>query len=204
VAENREISAKKQIRNLLTLIAASISSAVIIAFGVAYYYGPSGLYQAKNITFPPDFFSDLKYYASGPKGKQSSAFIFDAIIFSYFDEGKKEWENISLTLDQYKQIYNLFYNDESVETVTEEVKEQFTTNYFVSIYLRVRIDTSLESEASVKTFQEINIVNHGDYYRIEVHEEGSQNNWVYFYHPSIYDEVMKVVFKKDLNTARTL
>lgn len=200
MGEESDLSTKKRISSFLLLIGGSIVSALLIALGMIYYYGPSGLYEAKKITLSPDFFSQLKFYDTSPKTGGPSAFVFDALQFSYYDQETHSWKNVVVSHDQYQKFYDLISEDVSLGDVTPEIVKQFSTSYYVSLSMSVRIDTNLDKEASTKTIQEVNFVDKGEYYRIELRSEHSNQNWVYFYHPSIYTKVMKIFTGEDVSS----
>ena len=189
MAEIRHESKGKEIRNLLLVIGSGIIGAVAVALMMLYYYNPSGSYLAGNVLLSPESTKVIKFQDTHPTTGSPAKFIFDQIEFSYYDSQLKQWKKLNVEMDQYAKFYQLIGNERSLE-VPDEIKRLF--NQPSPSVLSLKIRTEATSQSISKPFIEVNFVNEGDYYRIELHEEGSSGSWAYFYHPGIYNKVLEM------------
>ena len=184
--------ARKQIRNLLIVLGGSVLCALIFGGLVLNYYGPGGNYYAKNVLLSPEISSVLYYADTNPKSGAKGRFVFDSINFSHYDDSTKKWLDRSVSQPMYDAFYKLVSGETSVSEIQENIKELFDRNHFSILKLKVRSDNRSGGEGTTKTFQDIHFASQGDYYRVELREEGNRNTWAYFYHPDIYQEALQL------------
>jgi len=79
--------------------------------------------------------------------------------------------------------------DSSVMEVSDEIQGLFHLKTPATLALVVRSETG----DGAKAFQEVQFVNRGNYYRVLLREESKKQNWAYFYHPDIFNQVLQVV-----------
>lgn len=195
MGDKDKISANKEIRNLIFLIGSAVGFAVLAAVGLVWYYGPSGLYEAKHTLLSPDFFQELKYSDSNPETGGSSVFVFDTISFIYYDNDLKRWDKVEVSKEKYRQFYQLISGDVSEENVSPQLIDRFTVAYPATLELRVKVKNGSGADGTIKTFQEVVFINEGDDYRVELHESTIEKKWAYFHHPSIYQKAMNIFTK---------
>lgn len=182
--------ARKEIRNLLGVLIGSVLCALVFGGMLLHYYGPGGRYLAKNVLLSPHIAPGLSYTDRDLKTGVKGRFSFDSIDFSYYDNSTKKWLHIPVTPSNYDAFYALVSDEKSLSEVGENIKELFEKTPSSTLSLKVHSDS--ETHAPAKSFQDIHFVSEGDYYRVELREEGAQDTWAYFYHPGIYQEVLQL------------
>lgn len=190
--DNRQISPKRQIRNLLMVLFSSVMCAFLVSGMLLYYYSPSGRYVVKNALLAPELTTALMYNDTNHKTGGSSRFVFDGIEFAFYDSETKQQRKLQITPEQYQNFYQLIASEQSLLDVSKEVVALFNQEATAKLSIKVRTESHAAWQDETKIFQSVLFVFEGDFFRIELHEEKSANNWVYFYHPGIYQEVMKV------------
>lgn len=191
MAEIRQESKNKEIRNLLFVIFSGILGAFAVALGMLYYYNPTGSYLAGNVLLSPESTQVIRFNDVNPKTGATSKFLFDQVEFTYFDAKLKQWKNLNVDQDKYVKLYQAISSDRSLDA-TDEIKILFNKDPS-KLILKIRSDTNVAANAITKPFIEVNFANDGDYYRIELHEENSLDTWAYFYHPGIYKETFNII-----------
>lgn len=84
-------------------------------------------------------------------------------------------------------------DDRSLPDISEEVKTSFYKQNPATLSFKVHPENM---PASPKVFLEVNIVNEGDYYRVQLRNaSGATGAWAYFYHPGIYRTMMQIFAK---------
>lgn len=170
------MSSSGQIRNLLILIAASVSAGILLAAGMSYYYGPDGSYRASQILIHPKNIGEISF-----TDKQEN-FRFERVEFLYFKNN--EWVREKLNQETYQKIYSLISADKSIMQATESFEEENP-----AILTIVAIHEKQPQLSRV--FQEIQFSPKDDYYRIKVKSDSPDIKWVYFYHPGLYQKTIK-------------
>jgi hypothetical protein len=184
--------ARKEIRNLLIVLTGSVLCALLFGGLILKYYSPGGSYNAKNVLLSPEMTAVLSYADTNPKTGVKGRFIFDSLNFSYYDDVAKKWWHVPVNQLNYETFYKLVSSDSSPSGTHENIKKLFNQNHFSILNLKVRSDPRGSAEISTKTFQDIQFASQGDYYRVELREEGGQDTWAYFYHPGIYQESLQL------------
>jgi hypothetical protein len=185
------ISKEKQIRNLLLVFGGGIAFAFLFAAFMLYHYSPTGKYYVKNTVLAPDVLDKLAFKDTSTKTGASSRYVFDQMEFSYYDTSKKQWIKLTVSKENYAQLYHMISDEGSLMEVPEDVVSLF--NYYpASLVTTVRSENKTSQESSIKTFQEVYFANKSDYFRIALQEQGVGMHWVYFYHPGIYQKVINL------------
>lgn len=187
--DNRTLSTKQQIRNLLLLIFSGIFVGLLVCLFFLYYYGPSGQYSVKNSLLSPAVLENLTFNDIDPKTGKVERFNFSGIEFSYLDASQKQMKRVQITPEQYRNFYNVIADDVSLKEISLQVEEQFSKMGSASLVLRMKTNGSSED----KIFQQLNIVTNGDYYRIELRDmtSGNKSSWIYFHHQNIYQKALQ-------------
>lgn len=187
----QERSKSKEISSFLAVIFGGGAFALLIAVGLVYFYGPSGLYDTKYSLLSPAMLDELKYQDVNPQSGSRQNFIFDSITFTYFHPGEERWKKVAISRDQYQKFYEVVSEDVSVDEVTPKITDRFLSSNPAMLEIIVRPED--KRSTITKTFQEVTFAYQGDYYRIELHEDASQKNWAYFYHNDIYKTALDIL-----------
>lgn len=186
VVEEKSVSS--QIRNFLLVILSAITFAVLIAAGLVYFYNPSGRYRAENVLLSPEMTQVLSYSDKEQTSGMLKRYVFEGIEYNYFDGQEKIWKKVPVSSGRYEQFYDLIKGDVSYAELNNTVFNAFNTRTPAMLILKVRP----ESNDTGKTFQEVQFVDGGDYYRITIHDEGLGERWAYFYHKNISNEAKEL------------
>jgi hypothetical protein len=185
-------SYKNQIYTLLGVLSAAVICALLLAGILIYYYGPSGKYLAGNTLLESNLATTLSYDDTNIKTGGMSRFVFDGIDFSYHDK-RGEPQLIEISPELYQKLYRIIANDSSLLQIPENTSTLFNKSDLNVLSIRVRTESHAGWQDESKRFQEVQFSPQGNYYRIQLHEEDSSNRWVYFYHPDIYQSVLKAL-----------
>lgn len=177
-----QLTPKKQITNLLIILFAGLGGAILLTFFLLYNYGPEGHYLLKNALLSPDVISQM----SDVKDNQSaSRTVFDKIEFSYQDIETKKRTVIPVDKKTYSKFYSMISKDKSLLDVPVDITAAF--NEMPASFLVITTESFNKNDShKSQIFQEVQLLYKGDYYRLQLRESTS-TNWIYFYHPHIYD-----------------
>lgn len=173
-----DISAKQQIRTLLSVIAAAVAFALVIAALMVSGYGPSGNYLLRNVLLSPQIAETLS----------GQPVVFDHLEFSEWNAQNKIWNKSQIDLSRYNKFYSLVADDQSLEVLSSEIVEAFygVNPSVLTLYVRAAKESS-----NVKPLQVVQFANGKDYFRVEMPIDTLDENakWAYFFHPSIQSQI---------------
>jgi hypothetical protein len=169
-----------EIRNLLVVMGAGVMGAVLLTFLMLTNFGPSGSYIVSNILLEPSLVEKISYQ------EMNTRYQFDRIEFMYFDH---KWISLKLDAKTYRKIYDVLKGDKSVTNVPQDIQTLFYTSKPASLALVVHS----ENRENTKVFQELQFEERGDYYRILLREDDPSQNWVYFYHTKVLEQIKNIV-----------
>lgn len=181
---------KMELRRLLLVLGSAVAFASLMTIFGVFYYGPSGKYSVNNALIAPEILEKMSYNAPNQKINGNDRFVFDDIIFSSYIENK--FKQLSISIDQYKKFYALIMTDVSLLNVPKEIESLFSKATPASLILRVKTESGAAWQKESKIFQEVHFAREGNYFRIKLHEQETSNNWVYFQHPQIYQDVLNL------------
>ncbi len=187
----KHIPLNHQIKNMLAVLAAAILCALLFALLFLYYYGPTGRYIAGQTLLDPSIIEQINYQENHSKKGQKAHFMFDRTEFFYFDPQQGEMLQKIIPLETYQTFYTWIASEKSIEKVTEEIKKIFLTPHLALLTTRMHRIEAVNSSPSTQVFQVVQFVQ-GDYFRVQLHEAQEQNEWAYFYHPNLYQEVIRL------------
>lgn len=189
-------SKSSQIKVLLGVLGAGLLAGVLFALSTLYYYNPSGSYIAKNVLLTPQQAYALRFIEPGSKGRAEGKYAFEGIYFSYFDDIQKQQKTFPISQEQYESLYNLIANESSIVYAGDDVQSLFTQAPPATLTLKLQsIGEDLTKGGGV-AFYAIDFANNNDYYRIQLRQSGPGMHWAYFYHPGIYQEILKLFHPK--------
>ena len=183
----------KEIRTLLIVLTSGVLTALLIMLAMLKLYNPEGTYSAGNLLLTPSNAYSLAFTEPGAKGKNDLNYKFKGISFTYYDVEKKEWSTKTLTKEQYDTIYSLVKGDVSLPPPTDAVERLFSQNRPATLEIKVTRMTNESSSPAEMNFTELSFSDQGDYYKISLRQNGGNFNWVYFYHPGIYKDVINII-----------
>lgn len=186
---------KRQITNLLFILLAGAACAILVTFFMLYRYGPEGHYLLKNALLSPQVLSQISHNEKNLKSNLG-AMILEKIEFSYQDFDTKKKTVIPVSKDKYAQFYHQIAEDKSIYDVPQEIITAFNQMPASSLMILVQ-GHQKNASAQNPIFQEVQFLFKGDYYRLQL-REASGTNWIYFYHPRVYDDAIRFFTGKAL------
>lgn len=189
-------SSNKQIRTLILVLCSGLVCALLLSGFLVYFYGPTGQYMAQNAMLAPDLITTLSYNDTNHKTGGMSRYVYDKINFSYYDEKTKQQHQMVITPEQYSQFYQLISHEKSYLNVPKEALDTFAKGIPATISIQVRTDSHAAWQDETKIFQKIEIAQNSNDFRIELHEQKSTSNLIYFSHPNIYQKAIQIFIKQ--------
>lgn len=183
----------REVQNLLTVLASAIFCAALLAAVFIYYYNPSGSFIAGRTILDPTIFQQIDYQESDPKTKQKVHFLFDHLEFSYFDTQGQVRKQI-ISLENYKKFYDLIASEINLQEVTHKIEDLFLVSHPTVLTTNMRTKEASGSSV-IKIFQVVQFVKE-DYFRIQLRGRLEQGEWVYFYRPNLYRDIMHLFTQK--------
>lgn len=183
----------KLIRDLILVFSLGMLSAVLVALATLYYLGPTGSYKAESILLSPEVMAQLSYSDISPQTGNPIPFTFDRIEFLHFNRKTREWRRSTIDKEAYANFYSMISSDRSLSVVPEQVLSFFKRESPSTLTLTVKKEGVNSGTEESRSFQEVQILNFDDYYRIQVHDKEKVINWAYFYHENIFEEAMKLL-----------
>lgn len=184
---------RRDLRNIILVLSGSVLSAVALCAYMIHSYGPSGRYMVSNALLNPEVAQKLDYVDSFSAKGRPIRFILDGFVFSYYDQTTRKQEKKALDPAKYAKFYELVSGDRSVEEVTNEIMTEFEGQLVATLSINVRPEGSQAVENTAKVFQTVQFSSKGDHFRVQLHQQGGVGDWVYFYHPGIYADMMKAM-----------
>lgn len=182
--ENRQN--RRDIRNILLVLGGAIASACLIALYFIVFYGPTGQYIAGQTLLDPAIIERLNYQGEHPRTGKNVYFIFDRAEFSYFDQQKQQSIQKLLSSDDYDKFYRTIQSDKSLATVSSQIQTLFIASHPTLLTTTMRTGEMTKSMSQV--FQVIQFVSE-DYYRVQLQGKATEDQWAYFYHPHLYQDL---------------
>lgn len=177
-------SQKGQIRNLLVVLSSALLTAVVVAAVLLHQYGPSGRYAFSGTLLAPELVQALSFNDTNSKTGGISRFIFSDIAYQYYDYQKKQWQQISVPVEQYSTFYQFVGNQQSVSEDDERVS-LFSEGMPSKLLIMSQTESSASWQELKKPFQEVQFAKSGDDFRVQLREDNIGSHWAYFHVPGI-------------------
>lgn len=175
---------KRQIRHFFTVIFAGVICAAFLSAFFLYYYSPTGTYQVEKVLIAPEGLSQISFSDNGRK------YTFDHLEYLHFDQNENQWRREKITDAQYAAFYKLVAGQESLLGVDDEMRSRFTRGNPSMLTVVVRTEGG---GIATKVFQQLQFVQGGDYFRVELLREKNDERWAYYRHPEIDTQVVKLL-----------
>lgn len=188
--------AKKQIRNILTLLLAGVLCGGLIAGYMIYRYGPSGKFIAGNIILAPETLDKINFADPDSKGRGKTRLVFDGAQFSFFEKNIGKVQKFPVTMENYEQFYNRVKPLVSLEKVEDKVKRLFDSHEIAILSITMRPEYSYKDQTAVKLFQVIQFIE-SEYFRVQVPGAGGLDEWAYYYEPGLYPQLFNLFVTDD-------
>lgn len=188
---------KKEIRNLLMVMVIAVLAAVGVTGWFVLHYGPSGSYRVPNVLLEPETLSELNFNDVNPKTGQMDRYVFDKIVYIYWNPEKRDWITQEVDVPHYAKLYQMIKGDQSLLEPSDEIRNLFIHSHPARLAIRVRTESEALWQKNAKDFLQIEFAEESDYYGIELHQEmlkkvKKQEPWIFFYHPKISSEAKRL------------
>lgn len=187
-----KINKKKHITQVLAVLGSAVLSAILLVAAMLYYYNPSGQYLAENTLLSPQVAQQLHFSDLNPETAKDAFYVFSGLEFAYYDPSTQHVKRVNVNNSAYQSFYNMISTEKNVEPVTDEILSLFQPQNTSVLSLLVTLDIKNTSSSIHKVFQKVEFAPKGNYYRIQLIGEKKGVEWIYFYHPRIEDEVMRL------------
>lgn len=165
-----------QIYQLLAVIFSAVAVALILAGGLIYHFSPQSSYLAKNVLLSPEVVRQIAF-------QEKAKLNLNDIEFVYYDSDATGLKKIDVDQGKYAKFYALVSSDRSFKA-HDDLLSSFREKKPASLFINVK-----SKNAPASSFQEVLFI--PDYYRVDLHQEGNET-YAYFYHPQIYDQVVRL------------
>jgi len=192
MADTKDTSKIRQIKVLTGVLSAGLGFGVVIALGMLYWYNPTGSYSASHTLLDPANAFSLHFAEPGSKGKTEGRYIFDGMQFSVYEINHKKTISTPVNQEQYAALYHKIANEKSLVAPGQEIQHLFHQGYPATLELKVRMKGEDLSKGIETIFSKIEFTPNGDYYRVQLRQSTPGSEWIYFYHPGIYQEVYNI------------
>lgn len=182
---------KRQIYTLLSILSAGIISALLLVGFLVYNFGPKGNYLVTHAILEPKLVKNLNYSDTNNKTGGMSRFVYDSIVFDYYD-AKGKPHQIEVTQDKYNQLYQLIHVDSSILQVPESIIAEFNNSLINALSIRVRTESPAAWQDEKKLFQEMQFSPKSNHYRVKLRTDPTTQQWIYFNHPDITQQTLQL------------
>lgn len=181
---------QRDLKNILLILFTAIVGACLLTFGIISYYGPDGEYIAGHALLNPNMIERINYGDRMGSGGSNRRFMFDRTEFSYFNSQENKTIHLDVSLPTYQKIYDIIASDTHVSEPSKSVLETFLKSKPALLQTFMQEVGSAKTTKQTQLFQVMQIAD-TDYYRIQLHPGYDKEEWIYFYHPGFYQELMK-------------
>lgn len=171
-------SARHDIRNIILVLASAMAFGVIFCLYMIYTYGPSGRYNISNALLDPIVAQEMHYQDA------SNRFALSGFQFSYFDRAQKRLIRVPVDLKAYAEFYQFIADEKSLHEVTPSMTALFDQPDVATLVILVH------GGNEERVFQSLQLVPGRDLFRIQLHQQDKDIQWVYFSHPGVYEKAI--------------
>lgn len=182
---------KRHLRSLLLVLTAAVCFGFAVVAGLVYYYGPDGSYRVRQVLLEPQVLEGLNYADRHPMTGRRARLLFDSVEYTYTDQGSGKRRARPVDLSVYGRFYQTISGERSVLKNLQGVEDLFHKGNVTTLSLRVRVS----GESGSYPFQEVDFLEGGDYYRVQLREDSPHTTWAYFHHPKIFYAATKLFVK---------
>ena len=175
----------KEIWQFLAVIFAGVLVGFLIVFWMVRTEAVDKRFYVYQVLLSPETIETLSNRAIKPKKARPSEFLMDSIRITFLNPETKKWDERTVDIGPYSKFYNEIQNDRGVVEPPESVLESFSSGRTSRIALVVKHWPAFNQEGKTEVFQTLEINPDGDFYRIDLHVDDPQKEWIYFNHPGI-------------------
>jgi hypothetical protein len=181
---------RKEVQNLILMLSSAVFIAFIAVVALVYYFGSSGTHLLRDILISPDALKQISFTDYDSDSGDRSSFIFNKIEFTRAESSGKEWGRYGVSKQSYEEFYNLVSHERSIPKISDMMIEQFNqiVPSTLTIFVQARDNKGTRENGFI--FQRIEFLDNEDVFRVQMRD--SQESWVYFSYPGIYNKVIEL------------
>ena len=188
--EGPQVTAAKQIRNLLLLLGSAVVCALLAVTFMVRYYGPLGDYSLQSILLSPSMMGKFQSQEMGPSGDKVH-YVYHQTEFLYQEPDSRMQKRAIVSHSVYERLYQELSGDRSILGDKAEVLNHFQNAPIATLVLSVNPQYQVAHQSKSRVFQEVQFSATGDYYRVELSDDQAERQWAYFQH----DGICKFIFE---------
>jgi hypothetical protein len=128
------------------------------------------------------------------KGEGSSSYLIDSIHFTFLNSDTKKWEERLVDMDPYSKFFEEIEADRGYLKPSDETMRSYQGSLSKLAFF-VKQRSAGEIKNDVDLFQTLEFNSTGNGYRIDLHLDQSNREWVYFNHSGILPFAVEVLKK---------
>ena len=167
---------------LLVLLAA-----IVFAFALVYWMVRDDAIDKRmyvsQVLLSPETIEKLSNREVEGGKQRPSEYLIESIQYTHFDETTKKWVTKDLDIATYARFYHQIEGDRGVIDPSEAILQSFNSSNGAKILIYMKHFAPLVREGKTELFQTLQFNQEQDAYRINLHVEDKQKEWVYFSHP---------------------
>lgn len=178
--KGKEHTARQDIRNILLVLGSAVAFGVALCLYMIYTHGPSGQYLISNALLDPKVAHEMDYDDS------SVRYTLSGFQFSYFDTAQKRLARVPVDSKAYAKFYDLIAKEKSLVEVSPDMVASFDRPDVATLAILVH------GGNEERIFQTVQLAPKGDFFRIQLHQQGAETQWIYFSRPDLYEKAMQL------------
>ncbi len=169
---------------LLVLLAGAIFACALVFWMVRGDALDKRMYLYQ-VLLSPETIENLSNRAVAGGKDRPPEYLIESIRFSYLDETTKKWVEKQINIGPYGQFYSKIEHDRGVIDPSESVLQSFQASNATKLSIYMKHYHPLVNEGKTELFQMVQFNQEGDAYRVNLHVESNEMQWVYFLHPGV-------------------
>ncbi len=169
---------------LLVLLAA-----IVFAFALVYWMVRDDAIDKRmyvsQVLLSPETIEKLSNREVEGGKQRPSEYLIESIQYVHFDETTKKWDSKPIDIATYERFYRQIEHDRGVIDPPESVLQSFLSTSGAKLQLYMKHFSPLVREGKTEVFQTVQFNSEKNAYRINLHVDDKQKEWVYFSHPDV-------------------
>lgn len=187
----KEIQLKKNrdIYNFVAVLGIAVACATLLAFFFIYNFGTKKDFTIGNILFDPSAVQQVEQDQKQTKQGKKIHFYFSQLEFSLLNSLNHQISRRPISLKNYYDLFHLIKTDKNLND-PKDLDSVFIKSSPATLF--VSLSSQVANEPVTVVSQEIQFIPE-DYYRVELIDQTKKGEWIYFYHPHIYQQFLQLM-----------
>lgn len=180
------------IRNFLIVLGSGVVVACAIVAFMVYSYSPNGRYWSQHAIISPAVLASGSFNETIEGTTKTQRYQFEKVEYTYFDKEQAKWLTVDVSAEQYRKFWAMIEKDWSVPA-SENLIQTFRDPKLSHLSIWVKADPGTSPSRAI---QEIFFVPNSDIYRVELRGTDLKDQWAYFVHSGIYQQVHQLFINR--------